>query len=143
MKSEIYNKKMLAMLLLSCALLLPKSVHAFIWPVVAPAEIGLFVENVVTALAAVEVDNKQIKKYIETIQAIGTQVSIVCKYAQDITDSINSIEDSVEQLDRMVNEDNEHIFGTIHITADSLNNTNNENNQMASNLVDIVEKAIK
>ena len=143
MKLRLHIKKILATLLLTCSLLMPKPAQAFVWPVVAPAEIGLFINNVITALSALAANNAQIQGYIATIQAIGDQVSMVCKYAQDIGDAINSIEDSVERLGRIMRETNEYMSDTMYTTADGLSEVNGENGQMADNLVNAVEGAIQ
>jgi hypothetical protein len=143
MKIKLHIKKFLAVMLLTCSLVVPKPAHAFVWPAIAPAEIGLFVNNVITALSVIATDNAKIQGYIATIQAIGDQVSMVCKYAQDIGDAINSIEDSVERLGRVTREANEYVAITMETSVDDLANVNTENNQMADNLVNAVEKAMK
>ena len=140
----LHTKKFLAAMLLTCGLIMPsKPAHAFVWPVIAPAEIGLFINNVISALSTVAAGNAQIQGYIATIQAIGDQVSMVCKYAQDIGDAINSIEDSVEKLGRVTREANEYVSTTMYTTADGLSTVDNENGQMADNLVNAIEGAIQ
>lgn len=143
MRLKTRSKKILATMLLSCSLIMPKPAQAFVWPVVAPAEIGLFINNVITAISALAANNAQIKGYIDTIQAIGDQVSMVCKYAQDIGDAINSIEDSVEKLGKVMREANEYTTNLMYTTADGLSEINGANGQMADNLVNAVQNSVK
>ena len=142
MSIRLYAKKSLAIMFLTFGLVMPKTTQAFVWPVIAPAEIGLFVNNVVTAISALAANNAQIRGYIATIQAIGDQVSMVCKYAQDIGDAINSIEDSVEKLGRVVKEANEYVVSTVDTMDQELERMTGENGQMANNLKNAIEGAI-
>lgn len=142
MRLRLHGKKILSVVLLSCSLIISKPAHSFVWPAFAPTEVGLFVKNIVSALSTVAAGNAQIQGYIATIQAIGDQVSMVCKYAQDIGDAINSIEDSVQKLGDVMRKSNEYIVTTVYDIDEEMSSINDEKDHMAENTIKAIEGAL-
>jgi len=98
MRTDSKIRKMIAICIMSVALLTANSSKAFVWPGVSPSNIASFISSISSGIGEIQSAKAQIDNITETIHSIGDQVSAIAKYATDLKKAIASIAQSVSKI---------------------------------------------